>query len=254
MPKFTTSTGKIIGSEANPATLEEVQALLNAGLLTDAEVQEWLIWAAQQPGGLGLSEEQIESLNPTGTPVPMAEPFAGTATDILGHNDERDARFQEQETFEQFGDIFSQFLAQRPGQLSALGRRALERQFNPALASFATGISSPEDTFRNFLAGLGEGATAIQSPASIAQRLTGIGSLFDVGAEELTPIQQARRNIFESNPFAFNVALGNLQRRTSPFLRTAFSNVAQRAFDRFQGATPELPFVQALSRMGGKFF
>ena len=156
---------------------------------------------------------------------------------------------------EQEGDplqVFQQFLSGQPlGQLSGLGQRALQRQFQPALQSFRAQATSPEATFRDFLSGGGN----ILDPDQLRNRLTSIADIFSIPTAQRTDAQAflTDQDRFGGNRNAFNAFLQPLLSRTNPLFRDAAARVAGNVFNRFQATTPEQAFLPFLAQRGGFF-
>jgi hypothetical protein len=153
------------------------------------------------------------------------------------------------------GDVFGQFLAGRPfGDVSAAAGGALRGLSDLAQSAFATRpITQSADplTFRDFLA---SGAGGTINPAAIQGRLSDIGSLFNAPPGLLSDLEEARRDLFKGNAFAFNTALAPALQQISPFFRNAAARQALNRFNQFQGSTPDVPFITDIARRGGNIF
>lgn len=163
----------------------------------------------------------------------------------------RGSKFLEQER--EPTDVFRQFLAAQPayGQLSGLGQRAMEREYQPALQSFRAQATDPTSTFREWLQAGGQAL----SPQAMQAQLGKIAGYWDIPAEKRTEEQRFMIDPtrYGSNEQALAAYLQPLLARTNPMFRTAVGNVAQDIYDLFQGRTPEMPFMQEMARRGGFF-
>jgi len=215
---------------AHPGETQNIENLYNAHARQDAVVK-----SRESAGADGAGY-----VPPEGVPSMWESPAA---------LERREQNFLEQEA--QPSDVFRQYLQQLPlyGQTSAMGRTVLERQGNQALQSFLMQRGSTEDLFRDYLSSGGK----VLNPQEMKERLGEIGGYFDIPAEQRTEAQafQTGPEQFGSNPNAFQAYQQALLAKTNPLFRAAARDVSQGIYDRFQGTTPDMPFIQYMRGRGG---